>query len=83
MINNKSNLFSISSGGGFVFSVGFAGPGSKKKKKMTNITPTLTVIKLFGINVGKRDGQAKRELKFHQKTNFKVYTGQKIRLRTC
>ena len=34
MIDSKSNLFSISSGGGFVFSLDFAGPVSKQKNKL-------------------------------------------------
>jgi len=34
MTDNKSNLFSISSGGGFVLSVDFARPVSQKKKKL-------------------------------------------------
>lgn len=54
MIDNRSNLFSISSGGGFVFSADLARPGSKKKKITTNI---LTVIITW--NVGKRDDEAK------------------------
>ena len=33
MAGNKSNLFSISSGGGFVFSVDFARSVRKKKEK--------------------------------------------------